>query len=82
MKNSKELKAILAAIHCINFVSNHKEEDICNLVDYAIQRCFEGNTNLLSLHCIGQTKEDIMPQINELLENETKYFQFIKRKGE
>lgn len=82
MKNSKELKAVLAAIHCINFVSEHKDEDIYNLVDYAIQRCFGGSTNLLSLHCIGQTKEDIMPQINELLENETQYLKFIKNKGE
>lgn len=82
MKNSKELKAILAAIHCINYVSEHKDKDICNLVDYAFQRCFEGNTNLLTLHCIGQTKERIMPQINELLETETQYLQFIHRTGE
>ncbi len=82
MKNSKELKAVLTAIHCINFVSEHKDEDIYKLVDYAIQRCFDGNTNLLSLHCIGQTKESIMPQINELLENETQYLQFIQRTGE
>lgn len=82
MKHAKELKAILTVIHCINFVSDHKDKDIYNLVDYAIQRCFEGSTNLLSLHCIGQTKESIMPQITELLENETQYLQFIKNKGE
>ncbi len=82
MKHTKELKAILAAIHCINFVSEHKDKDIYNLVDYAIQRCFEGSTNLISLCCIGHTKESIMPQITELLEGETQYLQFIKNKGE
>ncbi len=82
MKHAKELKAILAAIQCINFVSDHKDKDIYNLVDYAIQRCFEGSTNLISLCCIGHTKESIMPQINELLESETQYLQFMKNKGE
>lgn len=81
MKHTKELKAILTAIHCINFVGN-KDKDISNLVDYAFQRCFESNTNLISLCCIGHTKESIMPQINELLEGETQYLKFIKNKGE
>lgn len=81
MKHTKELKAILMAIHCINFVSEHKDKDIYNLVDYAIQRCFEGNTNLISLCCIGHTKESLMPQINELLEGETQYLQFMRNKG-
>lgn len=81
MKNTKEIKAILAAIHCINFVSEHKDKDIYNLIDYAFQRCFGSNTNLLSLNCIGHTKESIMPLVNELLEHETQYLQFIKNKG-
>ena len=83
MKNTKEIKAILTAIHCINFTSEHKDNDIYNLIEYAFRRCFDGTGNIAILACIGQTKESIMPVIQELLEQETNYTQFIKNnKGE
>lgn len=82
MKNTKEIQAILAAIYCINFVKKNKDKDIGNLIDYAFKRCFDSNTNLLTLNCIGHTRKSIMPLVNELLEHETQYLQFIKNKGE
>ena len=77
MRNTKELKALLTAIHCINFVSEHRDEDICNLLEYTFRRCFYSTTNILIFACVGQTKESIMPQIKELLAQETQYTQFL-----
>lgn len=80
MRNTKELKAILTAIHCINFVHEHRDEDICNLLEYAFRKCFDSTTNIFIFACVGQTKESIMPQIKELLEQETEYAKFIENK--
>ena len=83
MRNTKEIKAILTAIHCINFTSEHRDEDICNLLEYAFRRCLDSTSHIISLACIGRTKEDIMPEVQELLNQETQYAQFIKNnKGE
>ena len=78
MKNTKELPAILMAIHCINYTSEHRDDDIQKIVEYAFRRLFGSNTNLLTLACVGKTKEQIMPEIMQLLENETQYEQYLK----
>lgn len=78
MKNTKEIKAILTAILAINQTSEHKDLDIALIIDYAFRRMFESNTNLLTLVCVGKTKEQIMPQITELLELETNYKNYLE----
>ena len=61
MKNiMKEVQAILTAIHCINFTSEHRDREINLICDYAFRRLFGVNTNIISLNCTGKTKEQIM----------------------
>lgn len=78
MKNIKEVQSILTAIYCINFTSEHKDSDICKILDYAFGRFFGGNANLLALACIVKTKEQIMPEIMQVLEMDTEYIQYLK----
>ena len=73
MKNTKEVQAILTAILCINRTSEHKDEDIAKILDYAFRRLFGSNTNLLMLCCVGRSKEEIMPEIMQVLEQDTQY---------
>ncbi len=72
MRNIKEIKPILASIYCINLLSN-KDEDIDKILKYAFARILDSNTNLLTLSCIGKSKEQIMPEILQLLHEETKF---------
>ena len=55
MRNTKEIKLILTALYCINFLGN-KDEDIDKILRYAVSRIFDSNTNLLTLACIGKNK--------------------------
>lgn len=73
MRNTKELKAILTAIYCINRTNGTNDKDISNILDYAFNRCLGCNTNILTLICAGKTKEEIMPTIEQLLSEDTKY---------
>lgn len=72
MRNTKEIKPILTALYCINFLGN-KDEDIDKIIKYAFNSIFNSNTNLLTLACIGKTKESAMPEILQLLKEETLY---------
>ena len=72
MRNTKEIRPILASLYCINFLGN-KYEDIDKILKYAFNRIFDSNTNLLTLACIGKTKESAMPEILQLLKEETLY---------
>ena len=72
MRNIKEIKPILTALYCINFVGN-KDEDIEKILKYAFYSIFDSNTNLITLACIGRNKEQIMPEIWQLLKDETKF---------
>lgn len=72
MRNTKEIRPILASLYCINFLGN-KDEDIDKILKYAFNRIFDNNTNLLTLACIGKTKESAMPEILQLLKEETLY---------
>lgn len=72
MRNIKEIKPILASIYCINLLSN-KDEDIDKILKYAFARILNSNTNLLTLACIGKSKDQIMPEILQLLHEETRF---------
>ena len=72
MRNIKEIRPILTALYCINLLGN-KDEDIDKILKYAFNRIFDSNTNLLTLACIGKTKESAMPEILQLLQEETLY---------
>ena len=72
MRNTKEIRPILTALYCINFLGN-KDEDIDKILKYAFNSIFDSNTNLLTLACIRKTKESAMPEILQLLKEETLY---------
>lgn len=73
MRNLKEIRPILASLYCINFVKKDRDEDIDKILKYAFKSIFDSNTNLITLACIGRTKEDIMPEIWKVLEEDTKF---------
>ena len=79
MRNTKELYSILTAIQCINQTNGHRDEDIANLLKYTSIYITNSNYNMLTLSCIGRTKEEIMPELNKLLGEETKYLKFLER---
>lgn len=79
MRNTKELYSILTAIQCINQTNGHRDEDIANLLEYTSIYITNSNYNMLTLSCIGRTKEEIMPELNKLLGEETKYLKFLER---
>ncbi len=73
MKNTKELKPLLTAIYCINRTNGNEDKDIAELLEYLFLKCMDGNTNMLTLACIGKTKKQLMLEINELLNQETQF---------
>lgn len=70
MRNLKEVRPLLSAIYCINRTGS-KDEDIEKILDYAFNRLFNQNTNLLKLACLGRTKEDSMQEIKQILKEDT-----------
>ena len=78
MKNTKEVQTILTAILCINQTSEHKDEDIAKILDYAFRRLFGSNTNLLTLCCVGRTKEEILSEIMQIMEQDTEYKKYLE----
>ena len=72
MRNIKEIKPILSALYCLNF-GKDKNEDMDKILKYAFARILDGNTNLLTLACIGRTYEEIKTEIYKILEEDTKY---------
>ena len=77
MKNTKEIKAILTAIFAINKTSEREDKDISRILDYAFRRLFESNANLLLLAYIGKRKQDIMPEVMEMMKAETQYDKYF-----
>ena len=70
MRNLKEVRPLLSAIYCINRTGS-KDEDIEKILDYAFNRLFNQNTNLLKLACLVRTKEDSMQEIKQILKEDT-----------
>lgn len=77
MRNTKEIRTILCALFYINRLGAN-DQDITNLLDYTFRRVFNGNTNLLTLACVGRTKETAMPEILQILEQDTEYKQYLE----
>lgn len=80
MKHSNEVQAILTAIFAINRTSEHEDKDITLVLDYAFRRLFAANTNLLLLSCIGKTKEQMIPEVKEVLKTYTQYEKYEEYK--
>ena len=78
MKHTDEVQAILTAIFAINRTSEHEDKDITLVLDYAFRRLFGANTNLLILSCIGKTKEQMMPEVREVLKTYTQYEKYLE----
>ncbi len=72
MRNIKELKPILTAIHCINYLGNN-DKQIEKLIKYAFNRIMDSNTNLITLACVGRNKEDVVEELKIILKEETKF---------
>lgn len=77
MRNTKEVQPILAAIYCLNR-TGERNELIDKICDYACRRLFGANTNLLTIACLGHTKESMEKQVIELLEAETEYKKYLE----
>ena len=80
MKKTKEIAPVLTAVYCINITNGNKDSDIDNLLRYLLIDCLNVNANMLTLMCISQTKESIMPQLKELLEQETGFYKFMENR--
>ena len=78
MKNTKEVQSILAAIYCINYTRLPRDEDIHRIINYAFYRLFGSNTNLITLYCIGRNKEQMMPEVMQILESDTQYKKYLE----
>ena len=78
MKHTNEVQAILTAIFAINRTSEHEDKDITLVLDYSFRRLFGANTNLLLLSCIGKTKEQMMPEVREVLKTYTQYEKYLE----
>ena len=77
MKRLDELKFLLTSVLAINATSEHKDPDISRILDYAFQRLYGANTNLVLLACIGKNKQQIMPEVKKLLKH-TNFDQYEK----
>ena len=78
MKHTNEVKAILTAIFAINQSNAQKDNDISQILDYAFRRLFGANTNLIMLACIGKDKEQIMPEVMQVLKADTQYEKYLE----
>ena len=75
MRNLKEIKPILTALYCTN-QTGANDEDIRMLCQYAFNRILNGSANMLTLCCVGKSKKDIMPELEQLLKEDTKYIEY------
>ena len=78
MKHANEIQTVLAAIFVLNRTSEHTNADISLILNYAFRRLFGANTNLHLLSCIGKTKEQIMPEVREVLKAYTQYEKYLE----
>lgn len=79
MKNQKELQPILTALFVLNRTGeNDKEMNL--LFDYAFRTFFGSNTNLLSVCCVGKTREEMMAVLKDFLGQMTHYNEYKEGK--
>ena len=81
MRNTKEIRTIFAVLYYLNRLGNN-DKDMDNVINYAFDRIFNQSTFMLTLACIGQTKETSMDEINKILEKDTQFHEYMKRKKE
>ena len=81
MRNLKELNAILTAIHLLNYIDENRNKDIMLLTDYAFRRIFDCNSNMKTAICLGASKENVRAAVMHLLEEDTKYKEYLKEYG-
>lgn len=81
MRNLKELNAILTAIHLLNYIDENRNKDIMLLTDYAFRRIFDCNSNMKTAICLGASKENVRAAVMQLLEEDTKYKEYLKEYG-
>ena len=80
MKNTKEVKAILTALYCINFASKNRDNDIESVIEYAFMRLLDANTNMLVFCCVGKSKEQIMLEVMQVMGKDTDYKKYLERR--
>ena len=73
MRNTKELKPLIASIYCLNQASKEKNEEIAKICKYILQQVFDDNGNMLILATIGKNYEEVKEEIKEVLKYYTKY---------
>ena len=78
MNHTNEVKALLTAIFALNRTSEHEDKDITRILDYAFRRLFGANTNLLILACTGRTREQILPEVMQILTADTQYEKYLE----
>lgn len=79
MRNTKELHSILAILFYLNRLGAN-DQDITKLLDYTFRRVYNSNTNMLTLACVGRTKETAMDEIMKILKEHTKYIDYLEGK--
>ena len=60
-----------------NQTNGNKDLEIAKICEYAFRKFLGANTNLLTLACIQRTKEDILPDIKQILQEDTNYFNIM-----
>ena len=79
MRNTKEIKAILTALYCLN-QTGHDDQDLTKILKYAFNRILKSSANILTLCCVGKNQKDIMPEIEQLLKEDTDYIKYKEQK--
>lgn len=80
MKNTKKMHALITAVYCINKTNGNEDKDITNLCRYIFLHCMNGNPNMLDILCISKTKDEILPYLMQILEEETKFKKYMEDK--
>lgn len=81
MKNTKKMHALITAVYCINKTNGSEDKDITNLCRYIVLRYMNGNPNMMDILCIGKTKDEILPYLMQILEEETFYKKYMEAKN-
>ena len=80
MKRIKEIDPILTAIYLLNALGDN--EKIALLTEYALHELCDANTNMLKLIVCVNKKENMAKDTLRLLNEETKFNEFLRRKEE
>ena len=80
MKRIKETEPILTAIYALNQLGD--KEKLALVTEYALHELCDSNTNMLKLVVHVSKKENLIKDTLRLLEEETKFNDYIKLKEE